>query len=58
MITHRKLFSSVTSTMLILSFLLVGVTFQVPDASAVNHTVGKVDINALTDFGRILGGLD
>jgi uncharacterized protein YegL len=27
---------------------------QIPNASAVDHTVGNLDINALTDWGRIL----
>jgi fibronectin type 3 domain-containing protein len=51
----RRLFSMTATVVLVLSSLLVGITLQVPNAKAVTHNVGNVDINQLTDFGRILG---
>lgn len=52
----KRIFSLTTTTMLILSTLLIGINLQVPTtkAAAVNHDIGNLDINALSDFGRIL----
>jgi hypothetical protein len=57
---QRRLFSFILGMMLILSPLLIGISIQGPDAGAgsVGHTVGDLEINILTDYGRILRPLD
>jgi hypothetical protein len=52
---HHRFFSLGVSLVVILSSIFVGFFMQVSTAGAVNHDVGNVDINSLTDFGRILG---
>ncbi len=51
----RRFFSLTVSVLLILSALLVGISIQVPNATApaVDHNVGNLDVNMLTDYGRI-----
>jgi hypothetical protein len=54
---QRKIFSALSTIILVSSILLIGISFNIPDSSAstVNHNVGNVGINMLSDFGRILG---
>jgi hypothetical protein len=53
---ERRFFSLTVSVLLVLSALLVGISTQVPNASApaLNHDVGNLEVNMLTDYGRIL----
>jgi hypothetical protein len=52
---RNRYFSMFTSMMLIVSVLFIGITFHIPNtsAAAVTHNVGELQINMLTDIGRI-----
>jgi hypothetical protein len=52
---RKRFFSLFISVMLIVSVLFIGITFHIPNTSAagVNHNVGELQINMLTDMGRI-----
>jgi uncharacterized protein YegL len=50
----RRFFSLSACVMLLLSTLLLGISIQVPNANALDHTVGNLDVKMLTDYGRIL----
>lgn len=51
----RKILSFILTILLVLSFLLTGLIFNSKNAEAltVNHDVGSLDIDMITDFGRI-----
>jgi hypothetical protein len=56
----RRFFSLTSSIILLVNTLLIGISIQVPDASAaaVNHDVGNIQVISLTDYGRILMPID
>jgi hypothetical protein len=57
----RRLFASITISLLLFSILTIKLSPNIPLASAgssLNHTNGNVRIKYLTDFGRILQSLD
>jgi hypothetical protein len=53
---QRRFLSFIMSMMLILSPLLIGISIQIQNvsAAAVVHNVSNLEINLLTDYGRIL----
>lgn len=53
--SRKRYFSLFSSVMLIVSVLFIGMSFHVPNTSAatVSHKVGELQINMLTDNGRI-----
>lgn len=53
---RRRFFSLTGSVLLILNILLAGISIKIPNinASAVDHNVGNLEVNMLTDYGRIL----
>jgi hypothetical protein len=54
---QRSFFSLITSILLITSALFIGIPIQVPEVGAVgyvDHTLGNLDIETLSDYGRIL----
>jgi hypothetical protein len=53
---QRRVFSLTAAVLLVSSSLLIGISTQMPKATAAskNHTVGNVDIQYLMDWGRIL----
>jgi hypothetical protein len=55
-----KIISVVTSVFLITSIILIDISLHAPVASAseINHTVGIVDIQGLSDHGRILKSIN
>jgi hypothetical protein len=56
---QRRFFSFISSLLIILSTLLVGVSIQIPNASAgaVSMDVSNLEVNMLTDYGRVLYAL-
>jgi hypothetical protein len=52
---RKRLLSVFSSVMLLVSVLFIGISFHVPDtsAAAVTHNVGELQVNMLTDIGRI-----
>ncbi|UCF07267.1 MAG: VWA domain-containing protein, partial [Thermoplasmata archaeon] len=55
---RRRAFSIAASAILLSSTLLIGISMPAPNAAAdiMNHKVGNLWIEQLTDFGRILKG--
>ncbi len=57
-INRKRLITFFLIEAMVLSILLAGIPFYLPDAAAdVSHDVGNLDINMLTDYGRISGPL-
>ena len=58
-VTKKKRFFSSTVVVMLVASSMISINIQVPSATAIKtHTIGNVDIEMITAFGRILGSLD
>jgi hypothetical protein len=51
----KKIISLILIITILLYSILIGISFQIPNVeAAVNHNISNIEINAVTDYGRIL----